>query len=77
MSDWKIETPEQIKCPFKCNRGWLGEPNITTDSKGWRAESQCRGCGAYSIWYFNPDKPFAEQKLYVCESYEGFWEPPQ
>jgi hypothetical protein len=57
--------------------GWIGEPEVEIDGKVWSASSQCVKCGAYSIWDFNPDKPLSVQKLWVKESYEGFWEGGQ
>jgi hypothetical protein len=77
MPDFKIKTPAQIKCPFKCNAGWIGEPEITLDGKVWTASSQCSKCGAYAVWDFSPDKPLSVQQLWVKESYEGFWEGGQ
>lgn len=72
-----LETPPSIRCPFKCDRGWVGEPDISIEGNVWTAMSQCAGCGAYSLWDFNPDKPLKGQRLWVKESYEGFWERPQ
>lgn len=74
---FKLITPPQIRCPFKCNKGWVGEPDIREEDGTWTGESQCAGCGAYSLWDFDPGRPLAEQKLWVKESYEGFWEGPQ
>jgi hypothetical protein len=71
------KTPQEIRCPHKCNKGWLGEPELRLDDGKWAGWSQCAGCGAYSVWRFNPDKPLASQKLYVSECYDGFWQPPE
>lgn len=72
MQPWKIKPPPNIKCPFKCDKGWKGETEITPEGKKWTAWSQCAGCGAYSVWDFNPEIPLEKQQLWVKESYEGF-----
>lgn len=75
MTSWKFNTPPSIRCPWKCDKGWVGEPEVSQEKGVWSGESQCNGCGAYAIWDFNPDRPMADQQLFVRESYEGFWEP--
>lgn len=70
MNNWNITTPDSVKCPYKCNKGWIGEPEITIDGKRWSAISQCAKCHAYCVWDFSPDKPLDKQQLWVKESYE-------
>lgn len=67
-----LETPTTLKCPFKCNKGWKGEPELILYSPCvWTVRSQCAGCGALNDWDLNPDLPLEFQALFVKESYEA------